>query len=354
MQVWEIAYPSGRATQLSNDLQGYQGASLSSHGELALIHSAPQYSIWSQAKPGGEFRELPGGGATQDGRLGFNWTPEGGFVSLRTLGATGEIWSENGEGGSARVLPISPASGREEVPEVAPNGQIWFFARTPAALVNVTLASTSAAQIQWTSLALSHEAQQFWIWKQPGCAGAWTGLASIAVVYLQTTPYSYTHSSLVSGSIACYGVTAAEWSGSESDFLSTEIGVTNASGSFSLTSRRFGGAVNFDTTTPGQVTGFTAAFKILCASGCAAVGQPSDIRTISASAQVSTTLTNAIPQPQLPPSMPTIPTKPPVATYSIPSKHSIAKENWAVALHMAPPPGPRLAAAHKGGSPCLT
>ncbi|MGH3422769.1 MAG: hypothetical protein ACRDOD_24620, partial [Streptosporangiaceae bacterium] len=147
----------------------------------------------------------------------------------------------------------------------------WFWTRTPHAPVNVRLASATAAQVQWTPAALNHEAETYWVWKQPSCAGAWSRLASVAAVYLQSTPYSSTDAALGSGASACYGVTTVEWSGAESGFLSNVIGVTNSSGTFSVTSRVPGGTVNFDTTTPGGVTGLSVTAEGVCASGCGGV-----------------------------------------------------------------------------------
>ncbi|MDE2102954.1 MAG: hypothetical protein KGL39_37265 [Patescibacteria group bacterium] len=180
---------------------------------------------------------------------------------------------------------------------LSPDLAYWFYTRTPWAPVNVTLASSSSALIQWTPAALSHETQKYWVWKQPGCTGTWSRLASVTGVYLQTTNYSYTDSALATGTSACYGVTAVEWSGAESGVLSNVIGVTNTSGAFSITSRVPGGTVNFDTTTPGSVTGLTATSKVICsvATECSGtVSKPSPITSIGPDAPVSTTLTQAV------------------------------------------------------------
>lgn len=243
------------------------------------------------------------GGLNQQQLYESAWNEAQGNTDTTITGGERLLFDFGGNGGSTSGLfsptqspdatklaysfPLSDSALASPVP-------YWFWTRTPVAPANVNLGSATAAQIQWSPAALSHEAQQFWVWKQPSCAGAWSRLASIAAVYLQANPYSYTDSTLASGSSACYGVTAVEWSGSESEFLSNQIGVTNTAGSVSVTSRRPSGTVNFDSTSPGAVTGFTAAAKALCASGCAAVGQPSSIRNISVNAQVSTTLTNAV------------------------------------------------------------
>ena len=125
-QVWEVAYPSGRLTQLTNDLQGYSQASLAGTGQLALIHAAPQASLWAQTKAGGEFQQIPGGGTDQDGIAGVSWTPDGGLVSFRNLGGQWQLWIENRDGSGARKVPVSPMPDGPYDPRMASNGQIVF------------------------------------------------------------------------------------------------------------------------------------------------------------------------------------------------------------------------------------
>ncbi|HET9784959.1 MAG TPA: protein kinase, partial [Terriglobales bacterium] len=52
-ELWRANTGDGQLTQLTSDLQGYSSASLARDGELTLVHSAPQYSLWTQARPGG-------------------------------------------------------------------------------------------------------------------------------------------------------------------------------------------------------------------------------------------------------------------------------------------------------------
>jgi len=125
-QVWELTNPGGKLTQLTTDLQGYAASSLSSAGQVALVHSVPQSSIWVQAQAGGAFQQLPGGGADQDGGNGLSWTPSGDLVSLRNLGGHWQIWSQHSDGSGARALV---SQGMPDVAYdlvVAANGQMVF------------------------------------------------------------------------------------------------------------------------------------------------------------------------------------------------------------------------------------
>lgn len=130
-QAWEMTVPSGRLTRLTNDLEGYANASLSSSGELVLTHRSPTASLWVQKTPGGEFSELPGGGADTDGWHGLAWTPQGGLVSTRTLGTNTQLWTENSDGGAAQALAVDGSPATVSDLRVASNGQIVFAADAP-------------------------------------------------------------------------------------------------------------------------------------------------------------------------------------------------------------------------------
>jgi serine/threonine protein kinase/Tol biopolymer transport system component len=125
-QLWEISYPGGYMTRLTNDLQGYMGASLAANGTLSLVHAAPQASVWVQSKPGGAFQELPGGGASHDGQHGLAWTTGGDLLSVRAFGAQSQIWSQDAQGGNAHALAIPGAPALMQHPVVGPDGQILF------------------------------------------------------------------------------------------------------------------------------------------------------------------------------------------------------------------------------------
>ncbi len=119
-QVLEVSYPGGRATQITNDLQGYIAISLAANGQLAVVHRAPQSSLWVQTRPGGEFRQLPGNGVRAT-----TWTPQGDIVSIRRQAAQNQLWIEHPDGSDARMLSGAlPALSYD--PQVAPDGEIVF------------------------------------------------------------------------------------------------------------------------------------------------------------------------------------------------------------------------------------
>ncbi|HEY8054883.1 MAG TPA: protein kinase [Terriglobales bacterium] len=130
-QVWEMSYPGGRLTRLTNDLQGYGGASVARSGELVLVHGVPQASVWDQAKAGSEFVQVPGGGANLDGSGGVAWTPQGRLITTRTQGTKNQIWTEDADGSHARQLTSPGSPGLLYHPLVTPDGGL-IFTGTPA------------------------------------------------------------------------------------------------------------------------------------------------------------------------------------------------------------------------------
>jgi tRNA A-37 threonylcarbamoyl transferase component Bud32 len=125
-EIWKINTGDGQLTQLTNDLQGYSSASLSRDGQLTVVHGNPQYSLWTQAKPGGGFTQLPGGGSSLDGVNGVAWTPSGQLLNIRSLGGKLQLWTENADGGHLRKLLADNLPAESAGPAMAANGQIVF------------------------------------------------------------------------------------------------------------------------------------------------------------------------------------------------------------------------------------
>ncbi len=128
-ELWSLTFPEGKLTRLTNDLQGYSGVSVASGGELALTHSTPMASIWVQARAGGAFQQLPGGGADLDGARGLSWTAAGALVSVRVLGGQAELWTEAADGSGAHPVWAGTTPVGLNLSSAAPNGQIVFGAQ---------------------------------------------------------------------------------------------------------------------------------------------------------------------------------------------------------------------------------
>ncbi|MGH9468367.1 MAG: protein kinase domain-containing protein [Terriglobales bacterium] len=126
LEVWKFSWPGGAQTQLTSDLQGYTNVTAAANGDLALLHSDPQASLWVQAKPGGTFTQLPGGGADRDGTRGVAWTPTGQLVTARDYNGSFQLWAESADGSEARELALQGATGHAIAPFVASDGKVFF------------------------------------------------------------------------------------------------------------------------------------------------------------------------------------------------------------------------------------
>jgi Tol biopolymer transport system component len=126
-QVYEMTQPGGKLVPITHDVQGYARVSVAAQagGEVAMIHSNPQYSVWTQAKPGGPFQPLPGGGSSVDGGFGLTWTPQGDLLSVRAPGGRPQFWIEGGST-PPHQLVVADLPSLVYSPLVAPNGQIVF------------------------------------------------------------------------------------------------------------------------------------------------------------------------------------------------------------------------------------
>lgn len=121
-ELMRYAYPSGKRTLWTNDLQGYGNVTVAATNEMALLHSNPQSSIWVLAPGAAKATQLPGGGDTQAGAAGLAWTPQGKIVSISVAGTRTQLWEENGDGSGAHEIAASGLPPVFSNLRVAPNG----------------------------------------------------------------------------------------------------------------------------------------------------------------------------------------------------------------------------------------
>ena len=132
-QIWQIAYPSGEARRITNDLSGYVGLSATGDALTLLTVQETDFSnLWivpdakiAQARP------LTAGDS--DGQNGLAWTPDGKRI-VYTSKATGRndlnLWIMDADGGNQK--PLTTASGAHEEPAVTVDGRyVVYSARAP-------------------------------------------------------------------------------------------------------------------------------------------------------------------------------------------------------------------------------
>jgi serine/threonine protein kinase/Tol biopolymer transport system component/tetratricopeptide (TPR) repeat protein len=119
-QIWFIPYPKGRARRIGNDLNDYNGISVSADGKsLVSVQLQTLSNIYILA-PGGQVRQLtPGSGRYFD----LAWGPGGTIVYASDASGSADIWAMDADGGNQRQL--TSGTGRSYAPALSPDGK-WI------------------------------------------------------------------------------------------------------------------------------------------------------------------------------------------------------------------------------------
>jgi Tol biopolymer transport system component len=126
-QLWYVAYPSGEARRITNDLNRYFGVSLTADSSaLVTVQSEVASSIW--VAPRGEARgarQITSGSGTGAGLLGIACMPNGGVVYTSNASGQTDLWSMGADGSSPVQLTLN--AGNNSEPSISPDGQTIVF-----------------------------------------------------------------------------------------------------------------------------------------------------------------------------------------------------------------------------------
>jgi serine/threonine protein kinase/Tol biopolymer transport system component len=126
-QIWYVAYPSGEARRITNDLNKYFGVSLTADSSaLVTVQGEVSSSIW--VAPQGDAsaaRRLTSGSGTGEGLNGIVSLPNGGVLYTSNAGGHSDIWSMNADGSNPAQLTMN--SGNNTGPAVSADGQTVVF-----------------------------------------------------------------------------------------------------------------------------------------------------------------------------------------------------------------------------------
>ena len=125
-QIWQVSYPSGIRTRVTNDLNSYLGASLSADGKsLATVQTEVTAGLYVVDKPGAPPRRLTGGGRREDGVAGLTWLPDGRLVFASTGSGLTQLWIVDADGQNVRQITSlkTPATN----PSASPDGKWIYF-----------------------------------------------------------------------------------------------------------------------------------------------------------------------------------------------------------------------------------
>jgi TolB protein len=135
-QIWHIAYPSGTATRVTNDVNSYKGVSVAAKaGALVTVQAAQVSRLWVMAR-GEENDAVPitsGFGENYSEFLGIDWTPDGRIVYGSNASGNADIWIMDRDGTNQKQLTTN--TDKDMTPVVSPDGRyiiyVNFQGRTP-------------------------------------------------------------------------------------------------------------------------------------------------------------------------------------------------------------------------------
>jgi Tol biopolymer transport system component/DNA-binding winged helix-turn-helix (wHTH) protein len=136
-QIWQLDFPSGEPRRVTNDLNTYLGASLTSDGgALVTVQTDRVPNIW--VAPSGEAaraRQITTGAGKFDGYYGVTWTPDGKIVYASVASGSWDIWTMNADGTGQRQLTVGARSNYG--PSVSSDGRRIAFVSNRAGAFNI-------------------------------------------------------------------------------------------------------------------------------------------------------------------------------------------------------------------------
>jgi Tol biopolymer transport system component/predicted Ser/Thr protein kinase len=134
-QIFQLSYPGGEATRITNDLLDYSS--------LSLSHDAQTLCV-VQGDIRGNILALPGGSAARarqvtsgrdEGLSGLAWTPDGRLVYVSSASGAYDLWLMDADGKNRRQLTADAASDFD--PVVSPDGKFILFTTNRSGIYNI-------------------------------------------------------------------------------------------------------------------------------------------------------------------------------------------------------------------------
>ena len=136
-QLWYIAYPSGEARRITNDLNRYFGVSLTADSSaLVTVQSEVASSIW--AAPRGEAKgakQITSGTGTGAGLNGIVCAPNSDLVYTSNASGRRDLWSMAADGSNPVQLTVN--GGNNYDPSISDDGKIVVFSSDRSGRSNI-------------------------------------------------------------------------------------------------------------------------------------------------------------------------------------------------------------------------
>jgi eukaryotic-like serine/threonine-protein kinase len=129
-QIWSVAYPSGEATHLTNDLNIYSGISVSGDGRmLATVQAEISAGLETSSLDGKTWTAVTPVTTQADGVRGAAVMPDGRVVYVSAAARVPQLWIADADGSNARELTSGAFAASR--PAVSKDGRwIYFQANT--------------------------------------------------------------------------------------------------------------------------------------------------------------------------------------------------------------------------------
>jgi TolB protein len=131
-QIWHISYPDGAARRVTNDLNNYGYASLTSDsGALVTVLHDVHPLVWVVPKDQPSLaRQVTSGPGTSNDYWGLSWTPDGRIIYGSMASGHQELWVMNADGSDQKQLTADARSNFD--PTVSPDGRQIVFSSNRA------------------------------------------------------------------------------------------------------------------------------------------------------------------------------------------------------------------------------
>jgi Tol biopolymer transport system component/DNA-binding winged helix-turn-helix (wHTH) protein len=127
-QVWFVSYPGDVPRRVTNDINGYLGASLSADSRVMITARSERVAGFFVAPLTDTDASVKLGGVSADlfsERYGFSWTPDGRVVYASSASGEPNIWVMDADGTNRRQL--TSERGGNVLPTVSPDGSAVVF-----------------------------------------------------------------------------------------------------------------------------------------------------------------------------------------------------------------------------------
>jgi len=124
-QLWQVSYPGGAVRRITNDLNSYEGVTLTGDSTaLVTVQGDQLTNLW--VAPGGDAkraRQITS--SRSDGVGGVAWTPDGRIVYASRASGNPDIWIAEADGSDAK--PLTTENSIDVQPSVSADGRHIVF-----------------------------------------------------------------------------------------------------------------------------------------------------------------------------------------------------------------------------------